>query len=171
MRVSRLLLPGALLLAIGLRALAPDALPLRRMAAERVRQYTPENAVVISEIAPVYLARMAAQGTSRQIVPLSREVEYASKVLAPARIDNPKPPPANWHDHRSVGLIRGGAKEAVPFVATEQVENLAAEAQGGTAVFLEGTFLAPSDAPAITQLKKCFGFTKRAPGLYELRPL
>lgn len=169
-RASKLLLPGALFLAIGLRYIAPAALPLRRMAAERIRQYTPENSLVISEIDPVYLERMAAQGTSRRIVPLSREVEYASKLLAPTRIDNPKPPPVNWHDHRSVGLIRGGAREAVSLVATEQVENLAEEAQRGTAVFLEGTFLAPSDAPVVTELKKCFEITKRAPGLYELLP-
>ena len=169
-RVSKLLLPGALLVVIGLRMLTSESLPLRRMAADRVRKYTPENAIVISEIDPVYLERMAARGTSRRIVPLSREVEYASKLLAPARIDNPQPPPANWHDHRSVGLIRGGAKEAVPFVATEQVENLAEEAQRGTAVFLEGTFLAASDASAVTELKRCFGLTRRAPGLYELLP-
>lgn len=166
----KLLLAGTLLFVIGLRTVSPEPIPCRRLAAECVRQYTPKNAIVISAIDPVYLERMGARGTSRRIVPLSRDVEYASKLLAPRRIDHPEPPPANWHDHRSAGLIRGGAKEAVPFVASEQIASLAAEAQRGAPVFLDATFLTPADAYVIAQLRKHFLFTRRAPALYELRP-
>ena len=103
-RLLNLLLPVLLLLAVIYRVLTPEPAPARRVAADQIRQQTPANAVVLSAIDPVYLERLAAAGSSRRIVPLSRRVEYASKVIAPRRIDHPNPPPANWHDHRASSL-------------------------------------------------------------------
>src|ERR1051326_8484246 len=98
----KLALPILLLMAIAYRTTTPEPPPARRLVADEIRQRTPVNAIVISAIDPVYLERMAATGSARRIVPLSRRVEYASKLLAPRRIENPNPPPLNWHDHRAI---------------------------------------------------------------------
>jgi 4-amino-4-deoxy-L-arabinose transferase-like glycosyltransferase len=169
MRLLKLLLPALLLLAIIYRLLTPEPAPARRTAADQIHQQTPANAIILSGIDPVYLERMAASGSSRRIVPLSRRVEYASKLLAPQRIDHPNPPPANWHDHRAAGLLRGGAQEAVRFVASEQVDSLATMAAAGTPIFLDATYLALPDAAVLGQLKGRFDFVSRAPNLFELR--
>jgi hypothetical protein len=165
----KLLLPALLLLAIIYRLLTPEPAPPRRVAADQIRQQTPANAIILSGIDPVYLDRMAAVGSSRRIVPLSRRVEYASKLLASHRIDHPNPPPANWHDHRAAGLVRGGAQEAVRFVASEQVDRLAAMAAAGTPIFLDATYLASPDAALLAKLKERFDIVSRAPNLFELR--
>ncbi|HEY2140399.1 MAG TPA: hypothetical protein VGH00_09985, partial [Chthoniobacterales bacterium] len=170
MRVLKLLLPALLLLAITYRFITPEPAPVRRIVADRIRQYTPANAIVISGIDPVYLARMAAAGSARRIVPVSRRVEYASKLLAPHRIEHPDPPPTDWHDHHALGLVRGGAKEAVRFVASEQVENLAASAAAGTPLFLDATLLGTADEELVGQLTTRFESVLRAPNLFELRP-
>lgn len=166
----KLVLPALLLMAIAYCFTTPEPSPARRLAADEVRQRTPANAIVISAIDPVYLERMAATGSERRIVPLSRRVEYASKLLAPRRIDHPNPPPGNWHDHRAIGLVRGGAEEAVRFVASEQVEKLAALAVTGTPIFLEAAFLDRSDIGVLAQLKARFEFVAQGPNLFELHP-
>jgi 4-amino-4-deoxy-L-arabinose transferase-like glycosyltransferase len=170
-QIWKLLLPMTLLVAVGARVLTPDPSPRRRLAADKVRQDTPPNAFVISAIDPVYLERMAARGSSRRIVPISRDVEYASKLIAPKRIDHPEPPPLNWRDHRALGLIRGGAQEAVSFVASEQIDILVAERRRGTPLFFDATLLSPFDVRVVAQLRTHFNFVMRAPELYELEPL
>ncbi len=167
----KLLLPALLLLATVMRIITPEPAPNRRLAAERVRLLTPENAMVISAIDPVYLGWFAAHGSPRQIVPVSRRVEYASKLIAPKKIVNPEPPPLRWSDHRAVGLIRGGAQEAVPFVASEQMDALTADAARGTPLFLEAMFLGPADAEVLARIQQRFALIPRAPGLYEMRLL
>ena len=169
-RLIKVLLPALLVLAVTYRLLTPEPAPARRVAADQIRQHTPTNAIIISAIDPVYLERMAAFGSSRRIVPLSRRVEYASKLLGPRRIDHPNPPPANWHDHRAPGLIRGGAPEAVRFVASEQIDSLAATCTSGTPLFLDASFVSRADIGVLGQLKERFDFLLRDPNLYELRP-
>lgn len=168
----KLLLPAVLVLVFAARIATPAFVPPRRVAADIIRKHTPENAVVISGVEPVYMDRLAAWKSRRMIVPLSRNVEYASKLLAPKRIENPQPPPRDWQDHRAAGLINGGAEEAVPLVASEQIDKLVAEAQTGRPIFLELTAIAGrADADVVANLQKRFTFVERAPYLYELRPL
>jgi 4-amino-4-deoxy-L-arabinose transferase-like glycosyltransferase len=164
-----LLLPAVLLLVIGARIAVPEPVPLRRLAAERVRAYTPENALVISGIEPVYLERLAGRGSSRRIVPISRSVEYASKLLVRKRIDLPNPSALDWRNSRLIDLRRAGAVEAVQFVASEQLDSLVAQAAAGTPLFLESTFVGESDAEVLNQLQQRFKLVARAPFLYELR--
>ncbi len=76
----KLILPVILLLAIGARIAAPEPAPHRRLAADRIRAVTPENAIVISSIEPVYLERLSARGSSRRIVPISRNVGVRLEV-------------------------------------------------------------------------------------------
>ena len=162
-------LPGLLLLAIGARIAVPEPVPHRRLAAERVRRYTPDNAIVISAIEPVYLERLAGLGSSRRIVPISRNVEYASKFLVRQRIDLPNPSRLNWRNGRLSSLLRSGAVEAVQFVASEQLDALVAHAASGTPIFLDSTFVSELDAGVLNQLRQRFKFVQRAPFLYELQ--
>lgn len=171
-RLFKLLMPLLLLLVVAGQLTAPPDLPLRRMAAERVRKFTPPNAIIISGIEPVYLERLAARGTERRIVPLSRQVEYASKLIVWKRIAHPQPPPVSWRDHRAEGMIRGGAEEAIRSVADEQITQLAEEAAEGRPLFLETSAAGGAQyASSLAQLHKRFAAVLRAPYLYELHPL
>jgi 4-amino-4-deoxy-L-arabinose transferase-like glycosyltransferase len=163
------LLPAVLLLAIGARIAVPEPVPHRRLAAERVRAHTPDNALIISAIEPVYLERLAGHGSSRRIVPISRYVEYASKLLVRKRVDLPNPSALNWRDSRLIDLRRAGAVEAVQFVASEQLDALVTQAAAGTPIFLDSTFVGESDAEVLNQLQQRFKFVQRAPFLYQLQ--
>ncbi len=162
-----LLLPFLLLLAIGAKIAVPQAVPHRRLAAERIRAHTPDNAMIISAIEPVYLERLAAHGSARRIVPISRNVEYASKVLTPKHVDLPNVAALNWRDNNNA-LLRGHAEQAVKFVASEQLAAIVAEATTGTPVFLDTTYLG-EEADTLNRLQQHFAFLQRAPFLYELR--
>lgn len=166
--VTTLLIPVILLLAIVGRITNPDAMPSRRLAAERIRASTENNAIVISTIDSLYFEWLAARGSQRRIVPLSRNVEYASKVLVPKRIPQPQPPPRNWRDHRAPGLLRGGAEEAVNFVAVERIDALVDGIVRGTPVYIDVTAADTSDNAFIGQLSQRFAFLSRAPYLYQL---
>ena len=168
----KLLIPAVLTLVIAARLATPSPVPHRRAAADFIRSHTPANAIVISAIEPVYMDRLVAWKSERTVVPLSRNVEYASKVIAPTRIKNPQPPPRDWRDHRAPGLINGGAREAVPFVASEQVERLVGGAKTGRPIYLDITDVGGrTDAAVVGILQKHFTFVHRGRQLYELRPL
>ena len=166
----RILLPALFVLALAARIAAPAPLPLRRLAAERVRTHSPDNAIVISAIDPVYLGRLAGAGSSRRIIPLSRNVEYASKLLVRKRIDDPRIDSMNWYDGRALALIRPHAEEAVRFVASERMDELAQEVARGTPVFLESMFADSREARVLADLQARFNLVQRAPYLFQLLP-
>jgi hypothetical protein len=137
-----------------------------------VRKHTPENAIVISAIDPVYLGRLAGSGSSRRIVPLSRNVEYAWVLLVRKRVDDPRLRLLKWDIGRAIALgrplIRPYAEEAVRFVASERMDELAKEVALGTPVFFESTFVDESEAKAVAELHAHFKLVRRAPFLYQL---
>ena len=165
----KVLLPALFLLTVAARMAAPAPLPQRRLAADRVRKQTPENAIVISAIDPVYLARLAGFGSSRRMVPLSRYVEYASALLVKKRVDDPRLRLLNWEDDRASALIRPHAEQAVRFVASERMDELVLEVARGTPVFFESTFVDENDAKVLADLQTHFKLVQRVPYLYELR--
>ena len=167
----KLLLPTVFLLTNAARMAAPSPVPLRRLAAERVRKNTPDNALVISAIDPVYLARLAGHGSSRRIVPLSRNVEYASALLVRKRVDDPRLRSLRWDDGRAIALIRPHAEEAVRFVASERMDALAVEVARGTPVFFESSFADENEAKVLADLQARFKLVQRVPYLYQLRSL
>lgn len=167
--VLRVLLSAVFLLVVGGRLAAPEPVPIRRLIAERIKQSTPPDAIVISSVDPVYLENRVGRGSARRIVPTSRDVDYAGGLLAAKRVDHPQPPPRSWLDGRSRGVIRGGAVNAVQFVASEQIDALEAEVQRGKRVFLETTFLSEIDVAVTKKLKERFALVPRAPFLYELK--
>ena len=147
---------GALLLVTILaRISVAEPVPQRRIAADRIRANTPDDAIIISAIDPVFLEQRVARGSERRIVPLSREVEYTRAVVRPDKFASP--------DHRPQFIVR--------FVATEQLDELIAEARKGRRVFLDATSLDEEATQAFSLLKSHFRMTQKAPALYELVPL
>jgi 4-amino-4-deoxy-L-arabinose transferase-like glycosyltransferase len=145
------------------------ALTLRRLAVKEILQHTPEDGWIISGIEPAYLEYLVARGSQRRIVPISRRVEYAGKVIAPEKIPAPDPPPQGWYDHRCPGLLRGGAREAVGFVAEEQLDSIAEQNAHGTRIFIDLLYIVPEDQPILAELNRRFLFIPLTKTLFELQ--
>lgn len=143
--------------------------PDRRSAVDEILQHTPEDALIISAIEPAYLEYMVARGSQRRIVPISRRVEYAGKLIAPEKIPDPEPPPQGPYDHRCAGLLRGGAQEAVRFVAEEQLDSIVEQNARGTRVFIDLVYVEPEDQPILAELIKRFLVVPLTKTLFELR--
>ena len=105
----------------------------------------------------------------RGIVPLSRNIEYASALLVKKRVDDPRLRSLTWDDGRTLALIRPHAEEAVRFVASERMDELALEVARGTPVFFESTFVDENEAKVLAELQTHFKLVQRVPYLYELR--
>ena len=134
--------------AAAILALVPLALPRpydkpsnRRELAAMMARATPEDAVIVTRVEPVYLEPLVVRGTRRRIVPVSRNVEYASKAVAWRRIPTLDPPARGPWDHRAPGLFRGGARDVVEFTADERPDQLADWALAGVPVFVDEFFL------------------------------
>lgn len=119
----------------------PDPLPERRLNAETLALETPRDAVIVSGIDGAYLDYFVARGTERQIVPISRGEQYASKMIAPHRIARLDPPPRDARDHRAPGLLRAGAREVFEFTADERPDRIAELVRAGVPVYLDGSFV------------------------------
>ena len=117
-------IPLVLALAVFVPPRDPLPPPHRRMVAEVLARETPQDAVVVSGLDPVFLEPHLLRGSSRTIVPASRSVEYASKRVAPAPDD---------------------AVDPCPVVATESRDKLASWVREGRPVFIDASFF-PEDA-------------------------
>jgi hypothetical protein len=135
---------------------------------ERIRRLTPMDSTILTGLDPVYTAFILGTDDSREIVPLSRDVEYASKLITPRRIPAPDPPPRGPFDHRCAGLIKAGAHEAVEIVVTEQPALIAERLQAGRPVFLDTTFLQSGDVAAIRALQASFTLEKVGEELFRV---
>ena len=122
-RIFGLVLAALLLLVMFARIAVPEPVPQRRLAADRIRQNTPADAIIISTIEPVYLEHRVGRDSERRIVPLSRNVEYARATY----------PTAQNSTQRYI----------IQFVATEQIEELVAQARRGRRIFLDATGMEP----------------------------
>lgn len=140
------ILPAIVLTAALVPASPPRTPPYRRIAAETMARETPPDAVIISGLDPVFLSPYLLRDASRIIVPASRSIEYADKLVAPYRIGPLDPPPNGPHDHRARGLLRYGALDPCPLVATEARELIPRWLASGRRVFLDAGYL-PGDAP------------------------
>jgi hypothetical protein len=136
-------------------ALVPALLPglrprvsIRTTTAEALARETPDDAVVVSGIDPVFLEFHLLPGTRRRVVPANRGIEYASKAVAWKRIPLPDPVP-KWSEQEGIAwLVEHGAVRVCPFTADERPDQIAAWVRQGTPVFLDRSFLRPKDYPA-----------------------
>jgi hypothetical protein len=120
----------------------PDPPSLRRVAAEAIAASTPRNAVIVTAIDAVFLDPYLMPGSDRIIVPVARDVEYASKLITPRRISPLEPPPRSAIDHRAVALLRGGAIDPFPYTAEESPERIAEWIRQGRPVYVDHSFTA-----------------------------
>jgi hypothetical protein len=144
------------------RVAVPDPVPQRRVAADRIRENTPADAVIISAIDPVFLEQRVARHSARRILPLSREVEYTRALF------NPQSRAAKDHSP-ATGEVR--RRYIIQFVATEQIDELVKEARQGRRLFLDTTALEANDNEAFRIVNSRFRLIRTAPALYELEAL
>jgi hypothetical protein len=156
--------------AVVFRILVPDQQPLARIIAGEIANSTPGNSMIITSIDPVFLDFYVGKSARRQVVPLTRYGEYASKVICARKVVNPDPAPTSWWDHRCQGLIKAGAKEVIPLVASEGISILTAEAGRGRPLFLEASRVHEWDMPVIDALKDRFDVSPHSPYLFRLTP-
>ena len=147
----------------------PEQVSHKRFTVEEILKYTPENAWIISGIEPVYLEYLVAKESRRRIVPISRHIEYVNKAIAPKKISSLYPPPKSWNDVQRNALLRAGAKEAVFFVASEQLDSIAAQLAKGTKVYIATTNIKIEDQEVLDELKRRFLFIPRSATLFELK--
>ncbi len=114
---------------------------LRSQVAKAATEVAPKDAIFITGIDPVFLEPTFTRGTNRRVVPVSRNVEYASKVIAPQKLEMLVRPKNNWWEHRTPELLAAGAIDPVPKTALEQLDHLREEVNGGRRLFVELVFV------------------------------
>jgi hypothetical protein len=146
-----------------------EPLPWRRNLVDLIARSTPEDAVIIAATDPVYLSFMTAERSHRIIVPFNRDVEYASKLIAPKKIDEFAPPPAGWWDHRANGLVKAGAIEAVKTVAVERPDIVNVYLNEGRRVFLLLDVVSKDEIYNANKFMDNFHTSEIRPGIVELK--
>ena len=145
-----------------------EEIPSRRIAADIIMSSTPDNAMVISSIDPVYLELMACRSSQRRILPMSRRVEYASKVITNKKLAGLNPPPAEWTYFRRQDLIKAGAQDVFPATAAENPDLVIKEIGIGTQVYLDTSHVPECDMNVVSLLRNKFNLTRQAENLYKL---
>ena len=123
----------------------------RREMADAIVRELPLSAAVITAIDPVYLENFPGMG-KRQIIPVSRRVEYASKVLTRMKIPEQCVKPQGWWDHRCQGLLAGGAEEAIPWVAMDEPGRITDLLASGRPVLIDKSSVSGACAAEIARL-------------------
>lgn len=124
----------------------PRVEPRRRETVDAVLRATPDDAVIVSGLEPVYIAAFAPPGSRRTFLAASRDVEFASKVLVRTRIPRELAKPRNAFDHSARGLLEHGGRQAIAHTADEMHAEIDAWVRAGRGVFLETGFLPSPDA-------------------------
>jgi hypothetical protein len=115
----------------------PTPEPERRIIADQLAAHTPDDAIIITAIDPVYLEPFLLRGTHRKIIPISREVEYAAQLIAPQPLGPVEPPPTDPVKPRIPQMFAAGAKDVVPFTADENPDQILKWASEGKPVYIE----------------------------------
>jgi hypothetical protein len=139
--------------------------PARWQMMMALRQ-TPDNSILITTLDPVYLEPLVVRGSHRRVVPLSRNVEYASKVFAWKRIPQLVLPPVSWSDHRTTALKESGAGEACPITVEDGIETVVALARRYP-VYVDAA-TAEGGSQQINRLHEYFSFEPVAMKLFRL---
>jgi 4-amino-4-deoxy-L-arabinose transferase-like glycosyltransferase len=161
---------AAFVLVLFLEFLRPTPNPTRRNAVDLFNNTLPRSALLISNIDPVYLDFFLNRNADRVILPLSRHVEYASKIVAPTKVREPDPPPIHAFDHRCPGIRNGGGHDVLAATASEpEGLYLIDEAlTAGTSVFLDATHISWLQQSTVANLQNRYQMRRMAEGLYEL---
>jgi len=161
---------AAIVLVLFLEFLRPTPDPTRRHAVDLFNDTLPRSALLISNIDPVYLDFFLNRNADRVILPLSRHVEYASKIVAPTKIREPYPPPIHAFDHRCPGIRNGGGHDVLAATASEPtgLDLIDAALTTGTSVFLDATQISRLQQSTVENLQNRYQMRRSAEGLYQL---
>ena len=154
--------------ALTLRLVLPDSPPTRRIAADRINHFTPDNALIISAIDPAYLEFTTCRFSQRRILPISRRVEYASKLIAWQKAIALNPKPTAWWDHRCEGLVKANAKEAIPYVAEGGEGRISLALSDDVPVYLDTSHLTNEDMKVVTSIRQRFRLIRCADYLFRI---
>lgn len=150
---------------VGWRASVARPLPLRRLAVESMRLRTPVNAVIVTGLDPVYVEPWVLRGTKRRVLPYSRRIEFASKVVAWSTPAYDEGLPTNPHEVPRQYLLTRGGLDAVTAVASEDPEIISEALSMGTPVFVDTSALEPHE---IERFSEQFAMREVAPALFEI---
>ena len=154
--------------ALTLRLVLPDSPPTRRIAADRINHFTPDNALIISAIDPAYLEFTTCRFSQRRILPISRRVEYASKLIAWQKAIALNPKPTAWWDHRCEGLTKANAKEVIPHVADGEEDRLSLALSNGVPIYLDTSHLKNEDMKIVMSIRQRFRLVSRSESLFQV---
>lgn len=137
--------------AAGWRSSANVEPPARRIAADLMARHTPANALIITGIDPAYLDLLVLRRTQRTVLPVSRRVEYASKMVAWLPLSFAQPYPADVTGVSREYLFKSGAQDVVESVALDNEPVILDALQAGRPVFIETSALKESELEALTK--------------------
>jgi hypothetical protein len=116
----------------------------------------------------VHVYEKVARGTRRVVVPLSRKVELASKLLTLEPVPYPSHATNDPFEHRATWLQGAGGKEAFDLVALEDLKELRSQAASGTEVVVLDFRVHADEREA---LERDFMLQELCPGVQQLIPL
>jgi hypothetical protein len=140
-----------------------------RKTLELLNRELPRDAVLITTSQLVHLEPYVTRGTDRQLVPLSRRLEYAGKITAWKKVENPAPYPVFYGDHMCAGILAGGGEWGVAKTAQEDLESLRLQARAGRPLYLDLSHADPlHDRSIVERIGRMFAAVEVAPDLYRL---
>ncbi len=150
------------------RSIQPTPRSKKAEAIEAIVKHTPDDAWVISSVEPAYIEYFVAKDSERIVIPLSRHVEYASKLITPKRVENPVPRPTKWAQHRHPGVRKGGAHDAIAIVASESLDLIIEKVSSGDEVYIDLSYQQPIDAGVVERIRKRLNFYRVRHSLFKL---
>ncbi len=111
-------------------------------------------ALAISKEQPVVLVTgrnpaMVEAMTGTRVLPISRRVEYASKLVAPSRVPLTELSGVSPREHRNANLAAGGAREAFVATVLDRPEIVEREIGSGSVVLVDARTLSTEELSAL----------------------
>lgn len=130
-------LASLFLIGLGIFQGMPE-LPVTREL-RRIANLVPGDAVIISARDPLLIEYYLLNSTQRSLIPYSRDVEFASKIITPHKIDHPLSPlPESAFDHRTQALREhADSIDPFPIVALEALDRIGMLQSQGTPFYLD----------------------------------
>ncbi|MCB0309971.1 MAG: hypothetical protein KDD42_01970 [Bdellovibrionales bacterium] len=138
----------------------------RRLVAEELLRVSSKHAALISNLDPLYIYEVGGRTEQRSYLPLSRNVEYASKAVASLPISYPEPRPPILGAARSDSVLRAGAHDVFAKVALEDFATLKARISKGDQVFVDSVYTRPSER---AELERHFELVQVSKRVIELK--
>jgi predicted kinase len=87
--------------------------------------------------------------TGTRVLPISRRVEYASKLVAPSRVPLTELSGVSPREHRNANLAAGGAREAFVATVLDRPEIVEREIGSGSVVLVDARTLSTEELSAL----------------------